>query len=106
MYFKKFQQGDKVNYCGEKLASELSGKLGYVVGRVEGTQQGVVVDFGEHAYIMDEVAHLVKFQGRDLPARMDNDKGDPAEKAEKKVGNTEVQKRKGIGGSKKFTHKD
>jgi hypothetical protein len=104
MYFKRFQQGDKVVYSGSKFASELSGKLGYVVGRVDGTQQGVVVDFGEHAYILNEAEHLDRFQGKDLSVKLSH--SDATDLADKKVGNTEVQKRKGVGGGKKFTHKD
>lgn len=67
MYLNRFQQGDKVQYCGrnEHLAKELSGKLGIVHARVGGEESGVVVDFGSDSYIMDERTALTRFQGKE-----------------------------------------
>ncbi len=57
-----YQQGDKVSYCGKKFASDLNGKLGEVVARVEGTEHGIVVDFGDNAYVLDEEKHVTRFR--------------------------------------------
>jgi hypothetical protein len=87
MSFHRFQQGDSVKYVGEKLAKELNGKVGYICGRVGKTETGVVVDFGDGAYIMDEVQHLARFVGKpksDLPSEKDETK------------RPEVQKRRGV----------
>jgi hypothetical protein len=98
MYFKRFQNGDKVQYCGEKLASELSGKLGVVLARVQNVDDELVVDFGNGAYIMDENRDLTKFQGREAPVHVP---GDKPTKVDKKVAGAEVQKRRGVGGGKR-----
>lgn len=49
-----FQQGDLVNYVGEKFASEIRSKLGEVVARVKNEPGAYVVDFGDDAYIVGE----------------------------------------------------
>ena len=98
MYINRFQQGDKVSYCGGKLASELGGKLGVVLARVQNVQNELVVDFGNGAYIMDENRDLAKFQGKEAPVHVD---GEKHAKVDKKVGNTEVQKRRGVGSGKR-----
>lgn len=101
MYMIKFQNGDKVQYVGRKLASELSGKLGVVVARVGGTDNGVVVEFGgRDAYIMDETQHLARFQGKEPSPHLDGDKVSTG-KADKKVAGPEVERRKGVGGGKR-----
>lgn len=85
MHFKRFQQGDSVQYAGDKehLAKELNGMEGTVVGRVQNSEVGVVVDFGGDAYIMDETRHLARFVKRQKP------------EAEAQKG-PEVQKRRGV----------
>ncbi len=87
MYFNRFQQGDSVQYSGSKdyLAKELNGKEGFVVARVGGSQQEVVVTFGNDAYIMDEQNHLDKFVRRAKPENQDQAKG------------PDIQKRRGVG---------
>lgn len=52
-----WQQGDKVSYVGEKFKGPLHSKEGYVVARVEGEDNGYVVEFpemksGETDYIL------------------------------------------------------
>lgn len=86
MYYNRFQQGDSVQYAGNKefLAKELNGKEGFVVSRVHGTEREVCVTFGDHAYIMDEQDHLEKFVRRARPENHDQAKG------------PEVQKRRGV----------
>lgn len=84
MYFKRFQQGDMVNYCGEKFGKELHGKLGYVHARVQGSDAEVVVDFGSDSFIMDENRDITRFQGKP--------KAEHGEKDERK--GPEVQKRR------------
>lgn len=49
-----FMPFDSVQYCGEKLRSELGGSLGTICARVQGSKQSYVVDFGKDAYILDE----------------------------------------------------
>lgn len=50
-----FMPGDLVNYSGSnsKLNSEIGNKVGEVKCRVEGEPDGVVVDFGDDAYIVN-----------------------------------------------------
>jgi hypothetical protein len=65
MYLKRFNQGDAVSYTGRKYAKELHGKRGMVVCRVQGSDVGVVVEFGsDDSYLMDEVRHLAPFRGK------------------------------------------
>lgn len=90
MHHNRFQQGDKVSYIGTKFASELHGKLGFVVGRVDNADGEVVVSFGSDAYIMGELEHLASFQGK-VPGEGDQDDSSKAVK---------VEKRKGLGGKK------
>lgn len=94
MYLNRFQQGDEVQYCGSKLGSDLAGKIGVVVGRVQNSLQGVVVEFGSDAYVMDELTHLVKFHGKKPSAHQDSEK--PMSKADKQVAGPEVESRKGV----------
>lgn len=49
-----FMPFDQVQYCGEKLRSELRGALGTICARVQGSKSSYVVDFGKDAYILDE----------------------------------------------------
>jgi hypothetical protein len=70
MHFKKFQQDDKVTYKGTRFARELHGKLGVVCSRVQNRPSGVVVDFGDDAYVMDE-SNLSKF----VPSKEQESKG-------------------------------
>jgi hypothetical protein len=88
MHLNRFGQGDKVSYAGEKFAKDLHGKLGIICGRIGGTEHGVVVDFGEDSYVMDEERHLVPFQGK---LRSETPEGG---KDEKKRGGVEVHKRR------------
>lgn len=66
MQFHKFQQNDKVTYVGSKLGKTLHGKIGIVCARIEKTDSGVVVEFGDDAYVMDE-KHLSKFKATEGP---------------------------------------
>lgn len=85
MYHKRFQQGDKVSYSGSKFAKELHGKLGIVCGHVANQEGGIVVDFGEDSYVLDENRHLTRFQGKEKKEGEQDDKG---------KGGPEVTKRK------------
>ena len=85
----KFQQGDKVQYCGERV-KELSGKLGVVHARVQNTETGVVVDFGNDCYILDEQRHLTRFQGKEGLPHSHEDDG----KNDKKPAGPEIVRRK------------
>lgn len=49
-----FMPFDNVQYAGEKLRSELRGKLGSICARVNGSDNTYVVDFGDGAYVMHE----------------------------------------------------
>jgi len=102
MYMIRFQQGDKVSYCGEKLR-QLAGQLGIVHARVGNTESEVVVDFGRDSYILDEASDLTKFQGKEPTAHVEGElgKGEKPGKADKKVAGPEVQRRKGVGGGKR-----
>lgn len=91
MYLNRFQQGDKVQYCGERLAKDLAGRLGVVHARVQNSEREVVVDFGSDSYILDETTHLTRFQGKEGPARTD---GNPNQKQDKKAAGPEVVRRK------------
>jgi hypothetical protein len=90
MQTQRYQQGDKVSYTGEKFAKDLHGKLGVVCGRVGNTEHGVVVDFGDESYVMDEARHLTPFQGK-LKSETPEHHGEE----KKKVGAVEVSKRRG-----------
>ena len=94
MYTNRFQQGDKVSYCGGKL-SQLGGKLGVVLARVHNVATEVVVDFGDGAYVMDETSDLTKFQGKEPPPR-GSERHSKGDKGEKKVTGPEVQSRRGV----------
>jgi hypothetical protein len=83
----RFQQGDKVTYMGKKFASDLQGKLGEVVGRLANCSNGVVVDFGGDAYVLDENKHVGPFQGH-LKSDHSGDKED------KRRSGPEVKKRR------------
>jgi hypothetical protein len=48
-----FMPGDKVKYVGHKLNNEVGTKLGVIVSRVQ-NGPGLVVDFGDDAYICNE----------------------------------------------------
>lgn len=86
MYHRMFQQGDLVKYTGEKLSKELGSKIGTVCARVGKTETGVVVDFGDDAYVIDE---------RNLARTVAKAKTEEPEVEKKKQ--PEVQKRKGVG---------
>lgn len=88
-----FQVGDKVSYKGSKFSRELHGHLGIVLARIEKTQNGVVVDFGDDAYVMDEVHSLVPFQGQE---RAPKDKGSKEKLSKQKLGAIEVSPRRRI----------
>jgi hypothetical protein len=88
MYMNRFQQGDKVQYAGNKLSKELAGKLGIIHARVGNSERGVVVDFGNDSYILDEQDHLAKFQLKEAQIRSDDSK------VEKKPTGPEVTRRK------------
>ena len=49
-----FMPFDTVQYCGDKLRSELGGSVGTICAKVQGSKQSYVVDFGKDAYILDE----------------------------------------------------
>jgi len=90
MHIRRFQQGDEVTYIGEKLFESddgkpinLRGTLGRVVGRVQNSEVGVVVEFEGDAYIMDENRHLAKYVKKAKP------EGDGPKQPE-------VQKRRGV----------
>ena len=106
MYMIRFQQGDKVQYCGDRLR-QLSGQLGVVHARVGNTESEVVVDFGRDSYILDE-NDLTKFQGKEPTALLEGElgKGEKPGKADKKVAGPEVQKRRGVGGGKRGKNQD
>lgn len=61
MVNKIFQIDEQVSYTGQRYAEELSGKLGRIYARVDGTDHGVVVDFEKGSYIMDERHNLIPF---------------------------------------------
>lgn len=63
MQFKKFQQGDKVQYVGRKFAAELNSSLGVIDAHVNGSDTEVVVSFGQHSFVMDSKS-LSHFQGK------------------------------------------
>src|ERR1041385_1122846 len=85
--FRRFQQGDKVNYIGPKFASELSGRLGTVDGFVQNSDSEVVVSFGtDDSYVMNE-KHLSRFQGKIKEDRPEGEKERPKD--------VEVTKRRG-----------
>lgn len=66
----RFMIDDKVSYAGKKFAGILSGKVGIVVGRVAGTESGIVVEFEKDAYVLDENKHLSVFvPSQKLPPR-------------------------------------
>lgn len=89
----KFMMHDKVSYIGKRHAQDLQGKLGEIVGRVDRSDNGVVVDFGEDVYVMDETKHLTHFQGFL--------KGDKEEKKD-----VEVKKRRPSRGKKQDQEED
>jgi hypothetical protein len=56
--------GDKVKYVGHKYSHELGTKMGLVVARVQ-NGPGVVVDFGDDAYIVNESSLRKQAPARD-----------------------------------------
>lgn len=54
-----FLAGDKVKYVGQKFSHELHSKLGVVLGPIKNQSCGVVVDFGDDAYVVNE-SSLIK----------------------------------------------
>ncbi len=90
MHFKRFQQGDEVSYIGTKTFFDDDDKpinirdsRGEVVGRVQNSEVGVVVEFDGRNFIMDETRHLAKYVRKVKP------------EAEQTKG-PEVQKRRGM----------
>ena len=45
-------QDDRVVYVGSKYASELRGKIGYIIAAIEKEKNGWVVEFGGETYVM------------------------------------------------------
>lgn len=64
-----FNTGDQVRYIGRRFARELNNKVGEVFSKIAGTKTGLVVEFGDDSYIMDE-RHVIKH----VPT-LDNTKG-------------------------------
>ncbi len=87
-FFHRFQVGDKVTYIGAKFAQQLSGSLGIVTAHVKNSQTGVVVTFGDDAYVMCENKHLTRFQGRVKDPQAETPK-------EEKPKDVEITKRRG-----------
>lgn len=72
-----FMPGDKVNYVGQnqKILSEVGTKMGVISARVGGEPNGVVVDFGDDAYIVsvNSLRKLHRDVDAELPRRRSRD---------------------------------
>lgn len=86
--FRKFQQGDKVSYVGNKFARDLSGALGIIDSFVGNSESEFVVTFGSDSFVMHEKC-LTRFQGK---TSVKEDRSPEKEAAPKDV---EITKRRG-----------
>ncbi len=74
MKVNKHNVFDKVVYSGGKYTSQLRGKIGVVVSRVQNDNASYVVEFGADAYVMHEsVLDRAKTLSKDEDAKVEAD---------------------------------